>query len=90
MRVAEAGAARWSPERSWRPPTPCASNSPPRAPRARGGGPGIGRALGWGHGPPPPPRHTRGSLLAYEFPHNRWAMRSENSTESAPLEGRAT
>jgi hypothetical protein len=21
-----------------------------------------------------PPRHTRASLLAYEFPHNRWAM----------------
>ena len=89
MRVAEAGAARWSPERSWRPPTPCAKNSPPPGHEGAGGGAGIGRAQCWWH-VPPPPRHTRASLLAYEFPHNRWAMWSENPTESAPLEGRAT
>jgi hypothetical protein len=37
MRGAGAGAARQSPERSWRPPPPCAKNSPPLAARAPGG-----------------------------------------------------
>ena len=50
MPGAEAGAARWSPERSWRPPTPCAKNSPPLATRAPGGGAGAGRAQCWGVG----------------------------------------
>jgi hypothetical protein len=70
---AEAGAARRSPERSWRPPTPCAKNSPPLGREGAGGG-GRHRPRPVLVAPPhPPPHHTRASLLAYEFPHNRWA-----------------